>query len=72
MNPLILEKYNTLPDPIKKQVEDFIDFLAHKYSVSQKEFEPKTDRKYGYGSLAGKLVVPDDFDEPLAELEEYM
>ncbi|SMQ86550.1 DUF2281 domain-containing protein [Synechococcus sp. 7002] len=28
--------------------------------------------KVRYGSLAGKLVVPDDFDEPLEELAEYM
>ncbi|MEC4803786.1 MAG: DUF2281 domain-containing protein [Jaaginema sp. PMC 1079.18] len=72
MNPLSLKKYNALPDPMKKQVEDFIDFLAQKYASPQQEFNPKTERKYGYGSLAGKLIIPDDFDEPLAELEEYM
>lgn len=30
------------------------------------------EEKYGYGSLAGKLTMSDDFDEPLDELKDYM
>ncbi|WP_030008182.1 DUF2281 domain-containing protein [Picosynechococcus sp. NKBG042902] len=72
MNPSILEKYNALPPGIKKQVEDFIEFLAQKYLKNSQPPVNQTEKKYGYGSLAGKLVVPDDFDEPLEELAEYM
>jgi hypothetical protein len=28
--------------------------------------------KYGYGSLAGKITMSDDFDEPLEDLKDYM
>ncbi|MFP4300162.1 MAG: DUF2281 domain-containing protein [Spirulinaceae cyanobacterium] len=72
MKPTILEKYNALPDTVKKQVEDFIDFLAQKYSPVPQKLTQSKEKKYGYGSLAGKLVIPDDFDEPLEELKEYM
>lgn len=72
MNPLIFEKYNALPEGIKKQVEDFIEFLAQRYIGNAQQPLEQTEKKYGYGSLAGKLVVPDDFDEPLEELAEYM
>ena len=30
------------------------------------------DKKYGYGSLAGKIIMSDDFDEPLEDLKDYM
>lgn len=30
------------------------------------------EKKYGYGSLAGKIKMSDDFDEPLEDLKDYM
>jgi Protein of unknown function (DUF2281) len=30
------------------------------------------ENKYGYGSLAGKITMSDDFDEPLEDLKDYM
>ena len=30
------------------------------------------EKKYGYGSLAGKIAMSDDFDEPLEDLKDYM
>jgi hypothetical protein len=30
------------------------------------------EKKYGYGSLAGKIAISDDFDEPLEDLKDYM
>lgn len=30
------------------------------------------EQKYGYGSLAGKITMSDDFDEPLEDLKDYM
>lgn len=35
-----------------------------------KPMERKKERKLG--TLAGKLSIPDDFDEPLDDLKEYM
>ena len=34
--------------------------------------EDEVNRKYGYGSLTGKLIVPDDFNEPLEDFLDYM
>ncbi|MEY2978517.1 MAG: hypothetical protein ACO31I_14065 [Prochlorotrichaceae cyanobacterium] len=44
------------------------DYLSLKNSGDGDE----ANRRYGYGSLAGKLVVPDDFNEPLEDLQDYM
>lgn len=30
------------------------------------------EKKYGYGSLAGKITMSDDFDEPVEDLNDYM
>lgn len=31
-----------------------------------------SEKNYGYGSLSGKIIMADDFDEPLEDLKEYM
>ena len=40
-------------------------------NLSNDDFD-ETEEKYGYGSLAGKITMSDDFDEPLEDLQEYM
>lgn len=50
--------------PVSERTEVIITFLTEK-----KGEEPK---KRVLGLLEGKIIVPDDFDEPLAELKEYM
>ncbi|KKI99600.1 type II toxin-antitoxin system VapB family antitoxin [Prochlorothrix hollandica] len=30
------------------------------------------EKKYSYGSLAGKIMMSDDFDEPLEDLKDYI
>jgi hypothetical protein len=32
----------------------------------------KTEKETMFGCMKGKMSVPDDFDEPLEEFEEYM
>jgi hypothetical protein len=34
----------------------------------QARVEEISENSYGYGSLAGKVIMSDDFDEPLEEL----
>ena len=48
--------------------EDFNQSLDLTDAATQSEYE----KKYGYGSLAGKIVMSDDFDEPLEDLKDYM
>lgn len=44
------------------------DYLSLKNSSQEDE----ANRRYGCGSLAKKLLVPDDFNEPLEDFEDYM
>jgi antitoxin component of RelBE/YafQ-DinJ toxin-antitoxin module len=38
----------------------------------KKEKTPKTGMRAIYGSLKGKITIPDDFDEPLECFKDYM
>lgn len=50
--------------PVTERTEVIVTFLAE-----EKELEPK---KRVLGLLEGKIVLPDDFNEPLDELKDYM
>jgi Protein of unknown function (DUF2281) len=56
---------DSLPADLRKQAEDFIDFLIEK---SQKG--KKSDMR-PLGLAKGKISIPDDFDEPLEDFKEY-
>ncbi|RYY06730.1 MAG: DUF2281 domain-containing protein [Sphingobacteriaceae bacterium] len=86
--PSLLEKLEQLPAPLKKEVEDFIDFLIYKKrEESSIYFVEETGSDYnGTDAKAGKLKpkpvfgsgkglfgkIADDFDAPLDEMKEYM
>lgn len=60
-------KLATLPDEMKKQVDDFVDFLKSKTTVKEKASSP---RKAGLAK--GLIQMKKDFDEPLDDFKEYM
>ncbi len=62
----ILSKLDTLPDNLKQEVTDFIDFLAEKSRTPKKKITRKA------GSAKGMFVMSPDFDEPLDDFKEYM
>ena len=71
MDNTILQKYNYLPLELRKEVADFIEFLAQKYQQKQaKETPPK--HPSNFGSAKGLITMSDDFNEPLEEFQEYM
>lgn len=77
IKPKIPEKYELLPDSLKTEVDHYIDFLLGKYvktqiPLRQGAIKEESEKSYGYGSLAGKIIMSDDFDEPLEDLKEYM
>jgi hypothetical protein len=83
MNDNFLLKYYTLPIEIRQQAIDFIEFLATKYQNQQevtiKVSNPPKSRKRVPGSLLrlglqnGKtFTIPDDFNAPLEDLNDYM
>jgi hypothetical protein len=59
---------SSLPEDIRKQVLDFIDFLMKRKA---RDPEPPNKRRVA-GLMKGQIHVPADFDEPLDDLKEYM
>lgn len=73
----IIDKLETLPDNLVNEVENFIDFLKAKqttkdYSVSETEKNSIEEPKSLYGAAKGLFIIPDDFNEPLDDLKDYM
>ena len=65
-NILLYTKLTSLPDNLKAEVGDFIDFLIAKAKKKQKKVKPK------FGSGKDMFVMKPDFDEPLDDFKEYM
>ena len=67
MNDLSLyNKIISLPEHLKNEVQDFIDFLQTK----QPQEDNKKRRTFGY--LKGKIKMNDDFDDPIEDFKDYM
>ena len=66
--------YYNLPQELKKEVKDFIDFLLTKYkNVSpENQDDLAAKRKANFGNAAGMVRISPDFDEPLEGFEDYM
>ncbi len=65
-NILIYKKIESLPESLKKEANDFIEFLLTKKPPQ----EPKKIRKAGF--LKGQIEMSTDFDKPLEDFKEYM
>ena len=74
-----------LPESLKFEVFQYTEYLVSKYGNQNNLANNSLDKnnsnfneakqneeKYGYGSLAGRIEISDDFDAPLEEFEEYM
>ncbi len=62
----LYSKILSLPDNLKSQVADFIDFLATKSEKNKKKIKPV------FGSAKGMFIMKPDFDKPLDDFKEYM
>lgn len=59
-------KLTTLPADLRKEVADFLDSLLNRK-------KPEPSKKGGIPGLAkGRIVIADDFDEPLDDFKPYM
>jgi Protein of unknown function (DUF2281) len=65
---LILSYMERLPDSLKSEVIDFIEFLLSKNKrlINAKKKRPK------FGCAKGKYQISADFDAPLEDFKEYM
>lgn len=61
----LYNKIISLPEDLKKQVAEFVEFLETK---SHTKVE-KTERKFGHAK--GFFKLSDDFDEPLDDFKDY-
>ncbi len=70
----ILQNVAQLPEAVKQAVLLYTEFLANQYRAKpeQTEGEQGSGATLGYGSLAGQIMMSDDFDAPLADLQDYM
>ena len=59
-------EFSTLPDDLKKEVQDFIEFLKTK---AKKQNHLKQRR---FGAANGFFKMHDNFDEPLEDFKDYM
>lgn len=62
----LYSKITSLPPNLRKEVEDFVDFLNSKL---KKETEG-TKRKLGLAK--GLIKMKGNFDEPIGDFKEYM
>ncbi|GGA17587.1 DUF2281 domain-containing protein [Okeania sp. KiyG1] len=60
-----------LPESLKKELLNYAEYLRKKYPNNQQSTE-KMETFKGYGSWADKIIMSDDFDEPLEDLAEYI
>ena len=65
-NILLYNKLASLPENLKAEVEDFIDFLKLKAKNNKKNSKPQ------FGSGKGMFLMKPDFDQPLDDFKEYM
>ena len=60
-------KINSLPEDLRKQVADFVEFLLARGK------KPETQKKKRVaGLMKGQIHIADDFDAPLDDFKEYM
>ncbi len=60
-------KFESLPSNLKKEAMEYLEKL-----FSNNKSEEKTKHVPKRGTLKGKIVIHDDFDEPLEDFKEYM
>lgn len=63
----LYNKINSLPDNLKSEVINFIDFLMAK---KKKEIKIRK-KKPQYGYAKGQIYISPDFDDPLDDFKEY-
>ncbi len=68
-NEHILSMLNKLPEELKQEALDFIEYLTIKY---ENKILRKNHKAPKFGSCKRLFIIPDDFDDPLDDFKEYM
>ncbi len=67
----ILRKFESLPEGLRKQAADYIEFLIEK-ETKKRESKGENRKTPTFGSAKGMFRMAPDFDEPLDDFKEYM
>ncbi|BAY26237.1 hypothetical protein NIES2100_60510 [Calothrix sp. NIES-2100] len=73
IEPVILQKLEELPESLQTEVLHYIEFLIDKHTKNSTQEKPT--KKYRVAGTMKEMFVlplPDDFDEPLEDMKEYM
>jgi len=62
----LIKQINSLPEELKKEVNDFVEFL------NQKAKPPKKIKQRKFGYAKGFFKMSPDFNAPLEDFKEYM
>lgn len=70
IQPIILEKLAELPDSMQTEILHYIEFLLEKQAKNSQ----KPIKRRVAGTMKGMflLPLPDDFDQPIDDMKEYM
>ena len=72
MDALILKKYESLPDELRREVIDFIDFLGNKYQQQITDSAPLAQKRASlFGNAKGLITILPGFDDIPEGFEEY-
>ena len=66
MEAQLLEGYAKLPRDLQAQIVDYIQFLLERHKV-----DSHVSSRSGYGIAKGKVVMAEDFDEPIDDFNDY-
>jgi hypothetical protein len=73
----VLKIFAKMPDVLKIEVLHYAEYLLNKgiekssgIAIASNDIPQKKYRQAG--TMTGLIVMSDDFDEPLAEMQEYM
>jgi cytochrome c553 len=70
LSPILIASLEKLPDKLQQEVLHYAEFLAANYTQNNLQ-SPKQKRRQA-GTMQGMFDMSDDFDAPLADLQEYM
>ena len=77
LNDEMLKIFAKMPDTLKIEVLHYAEYLLSKGIEKSSDVAIASDdipkKKYRQaGTMAGMIIMSKDFDEPLAEMQEYM
>ena len=79
VQPALLEKLQDLSEDLQSEVLQYVETLLQSKRGSQpiQTVESASENvelnpRHGYGSWEGKIIMSDDFDEPIEDLADYM